>query len=287
MANNMERNRRSTFNNTELTDIGVQFLGSYRYLRPMPALIPHEHGAATEICYLEKGSQTYSVGGHDYRINGGEVFISFPRELHSTGESNQSRGCLYWVQVDADCRKLFGLPEDDAELVSECIRSLNARTFKVSDETGRLLISAYGDIASGSPLRFISARSKLVLFIFGLVTDMAAYGLDGDMSAEIKRCLAEIDEGARGELTTTALAASLNYSESYFKQKFKREVGIPPREYILRRKIELSKPELLDLANTVTDTALEFGFSSSQHYSRVFRDVTGMSPSEFIRSEVH
>ena len=283
MAFHMERNKRRTIESAELAEIGVLYIGTYRYLRPMPSLSPHDHGPATEICYLEKGSQQYSVGGRDYNINGGEVFIAPPHEPHSTGQSNQARGCLYWLQLDAGCPRLLGLSPEDAELVGECIRSLNARTFKVSDETGRLLIAAFNDLASGSPLRFIGARCKLVLFIFGIVTDMAAYKSDDDISVEIKRCLDEIEEGIRGEQTTSELAASLNYSESYFKQKFKREVGIPPREYILRRKIELSKPSLLIAGRTITETALEFGFSSSQHYSRVFRDITGMSPSEFIR----
>ena len=280
----MERNKRLILESPELAAIGVPIIGNYRYLRPIPGLMEHDHGSATEICYLEKGSQTYSVGSRDYRIDGGEVFVTFPYERHSTGESNQTRGCLYWVQLDASCPRLLGLPPDDAELVGECIRSLNARTFKASGETGRLLMSAFGDIASGSPLRLVAARCKLVLFVFGLVTDMAAYGRGDGMSAEIRRALVCIDEGARGELSAGVLAASLNYSESYFKQKFKREVGVPPREYILRRKIELSKPALLDPERTVTDAALEFGFSSSQHYSRVFRDVTGMTPSEFIRN---
>ncbi len=279
----MERNKWQTFELPELAEIGVPYIGSYRFLRPLPGLIEHDHGPATEICYLEKGSQTYSVGGHDYTIGGGEVFITFPHEPHSTGKANQSRGCLYWVQFDPSCKRLLGLPPDDAEMVAECLRSIVARTFKISAETGRLLVSAFGDIASGSPIRFIEARCKLVLFIFGLVTDMAAYDRGDALSPEIRRALVLIDNGIHGELSAASLASSLNYSESYFKQKFKREVGIPPREYILRRKVELSKKSLLDPANTVTDTALEFGFSSCQHYSRVFRDITGMSPSEFIR----
>ena len=54
-------------------------------------------------------------------------------------------------------------------------------------------------------------------------------------------------------------------------------------EYILNKRIELSL-ELLK-TRTITETAFLLCFSSSQHFSRAFKDRTNMTPREYILSQ--
>ena len=75
--------------------------------------------------------------------------------------------------------------------------------------------------------------------------------------------------------------ALVNLSESRFKQKFKQATGIPPAEFTVREKIRESQTLLKDPARTVTSIAMELGFSSSQHFSVLFRKYTGLSPVQY------
>ena len=77
------------------------------------------------------------------------------------------------------------------------------------------------------------------------------------------------------------MAALVNLSESRFKQKFKQATGIPPAEFTVREKIRESQTLLKDPARTVTSIAMELGFSSSQHFSVLFRKYTGLSPIQY------
>ena len=70
-------------------------------------------------------------------------------------------------------------------------------------------------------------------------------------------------------------------SVSRFKQKFKYHVGVPPYEYMVRKKIELSQDMLRYTDMLVTEIAVELNFSSSQHFSKVFKKFTCMTPGEY------
>ncbi|MGB8353022.1 MAG: AraC family ligand binding domain-containing protein, partial [Chthoniobacteraceae bacterium] len=65
----------------------VIMLGRYNYSRARDGLVAHSHPGCLEICYLAKGTQLYRVGGHEYVLTGGDVFVTFPDEQHGTGES--------------------------------------------------------------------------------------------------------------------------------------------------------------------------------------------------------
>ena len=71
----------------------------------------------------------------------------------------------------------------------------------------------------------------------------------------------------------------INFSLSHFKCKFKKEIGIPPGKYILRRKIYDSMSMLPD--KSLTYIAYEYSFSSPQHYSKIFKIITGLTPKEY------
>ena len=74
------------------------------------------------------------------------------------------------------------------------------------------------------------------------------------------------------------MAEVAGLSVSHFKARFRRETGLPPREFILREKIRLAREALGKGHGTVTDIAFELGFSSSQYFATVFKRYTGQSP---------
>ncbi|MCG3147095.1 MAG: Virulence regulon transcriptional activator VirF [Verrucomicrobiae bacterium] len=79
------------------------------------------------------------------------------------------------------------------------------------------------------------------------------------------------------------LARVAGVSPTHLAELFTRDVGIPPRQYLLQVRIERAKEYLTQKLVPITTLALELGFSSSQHFAAAFRRLTGKSPREHVR----
>ncbi len=60
---------------------------------------------------------------------------------------------------------------------------------------------------------------------------------------------------------------------------------MPPHRYLLTRRIERAKALLRDTDLPITDIAFQTGWNSLGTFGRVFRDVTGKSPSKLREQE--
>jgi len=81
-------------------------------------------------------------------------------------------------------------------------------------------------------------------------------------------------------LSNASLAAASSISEVYFRRLFKARYGVTPKQYILSLRISMAK-ELLSSGGSVSSVAEKCGFSGVYQFSRCFREITGISPSEY------
>ncbi len=83
------------------------------------------------------------------------------------------------------------------------------------------------------------------------------------------------------DLSVSQLAKLSGMSEKYFSNLFLSCYGETPKKYIINRRIELSKAMLSSTGNSISDISEIAGFSSVYYFSRLFRKVTGRTPSEY------
>lgn len=76
-------------------------------------------------------------------------------------------------------------------------------------------------------------------------------------------------------------AQQLNISETYLNKCIKKATGKPPKQWINEICVQHSQILLRDLGREIADVAYELNFHSLSHFSRVFKKVTQLSPSEF------
>lgn len=76
-------------------------------------------------------------------------------------------------------------------------------------------------------------------------------------------------------------AGSLNLSANYFGDLVKRETGKSAQEYIQMKLIHIAKEKVIDSSRSISEIAYELGFKYPQHFSRMFKNLVGMSPAEF------
>lgn len=92
-----------------------------------------------------------------------------------------------------------------------------------------------------------------------------------------------MEERLREELPVPALAARAGYSLHHFVRLFGGVVGMPPKEYVLRRKLSEAARELSGGRRSVTDTAFEYGFRDLETFTRAFRRELGTTPTAVRR----
>jgi len=91
-------------------------------------------------------------------------------------------------------------------------------------------------------------------------------------------------ESRIGDKTTIAeLAGLLDLSRFHFIRAFKKAVGMPPHQYMLRRRVERGQELLADQGLSVTEIAERTGFGGIAQFTRAFRQIVGTTPTTFRR----
>jgi len=76
-------------------------------------------------------------------------------------------------------------------------------------------------------------------------------------------------------------ANELNLSANYFGDLVKKETGKTAQEYIQSKVIDVAKERIFDQRKTVNQLACELGFKYPQHFTRLFKQRVGQSPTEY------
>ncbi len=80
------------------------------------------------------------------------------------------------------------------------------------------------------------------------------------------------------------MARTVGLSSSHFSRVFKKVVGEPPHQFLLRYRIERAIDMLVDPARPLLDIALACGFSDQPHFTRVFKQHNGQTPRQWRRN---
>lgn len=82
------------------------------------------------------------------------------------------------------------------------------------------------------------------------------------------------------KLSIESIAKMAYVSKSNFFRMFKDELGTSPNEFILRERISKAK-ELLKSRNSIKETAFQTGFSDTNYFTRVFKQLVGVTPKSY------
>lgn len=266
----------------------ARVLGRYRYQQSHQPLPPHRHRGMLEICFLQRGRQSYWVGGELHEIAGGDIFVTFPNELHSTGPDPEDRGILYWLilALPRAGDRFLGESGQGGRALLEKLRNLHRRRFRAAKSSQRLLEGMFRAAADARlPFDALRLRTLLVQFLISVI-DAAEVAATPAPSPPIARVLAHIEKDFANLHIVEELAGVARLSVSRFKARFRAETGFPPAEYLIRAKITWARNLLQEGTTSVTDVAYNAGFSSSQHFATVFKRYTGQRPRDVLRRNI-
>jgi AraC family transcriptional regulator len=100
----------------------------------------------------------------------------------------------------------------------------------------------------------------------------------------ILRVMLHIEEHLDGDLSLEAMARLSCFSPYHFHRIFREVAGEPLGRYVRRLRLERSAGRLKQTDRSVLDIALEAGFEAHESFTRVFREMFGVSPSAYRKS---
>jgi AraC-like DNA-binding protein len=102
-----------------------------------------------------------------------------------------------------------------------------------------------------------------------------------ELNRRMLRARDAIDRTYSEPLDISHLAQVASVSEAHFIRTFKSTFGETPHRYLQRRRVERAMFLLRESDRSVTDICLDVGFGSLGTFSRTFRNIVQVTPSEY------
>lgn len=93
----------------------------------------------------------------------------------------------------------------------------------------------------------------------------------------------QLDDRCHEEVRIADVAQAAGVHPVHLARVFRRHLGCTPGEYLRRRRLERSRTLLRETQRSLTDVALDSGFSDQSHFARAFKSETGRTPGDFRR----
>jgi AraC family transcriptional regulator len=100
----------------------------------------------------------------------------------------------------------------------------------------------------------------------------------------LRRCVEFIEAHLEGNLRLSDLAQEARVSTSHLIRSFRQSTGKTPYQFLLHQRIERARSLMSDHRTPLTEVAVASGFADQHHLARVFRRVTGVTPTDYRRS---
>jgi transcriptional regulator GlxA family with amidase domain len=112
----------------------------------------------------------------------------------------------------------------------------------------------------------------------------STYAKGGLAGWRLRKALELLESSSRGQPSLPEIAQSIGLHPTSFCRAFRQSTGLSPHRYLLVYRVNRAKDMMKDHALTLTQIALDCGFSSSSQFSSVFSRIVGFPPRTYRRS---
>ncbi len=263
-------------------------LGYVKLLSSAGRLDEHIHIDSYEIVYMFKGVQYYRIDGEDYYISSGNMVISPPGVVHSTGYKPESKSSFYYLTINIDALPdVLVTDEKESETFRKEISKLAANKNKVfgitvPKEMERLFknlieLHKLKDTDYFVRTHIRNTISEIILMTLESAREKTQISAADTMDDVIEYIDIHIEE----KISVETLALIKNFSKTAFQEKFKLYMGMPVYEYVMRLKIEMAMILLESESIDKKHIWERLSFSSEPYFITVFKKYTGLTPTQY------
>ena len=211
----------------------------------------------------------------DSRVKPHGWMLAFrPEQLNGTGLGRDFYMFNFFEYKVAEALELF---DSERRVIINCFNNIYTELQAPDDElTSHMLRLGIGQLLTCCR-RFYDRQFD--------TKDLHSSDLGKRLDKMVDEYLSEGSKKLRtqGPPTVAWCAEQFHLTPSYFGDIVRREMGITPQAFLQTKLIDRAKSLLASQELTINEIAEELGFSYPNHFARLFRQKTGMSPSAFRR----
>jgi AraC family transcriptional regulator len=118
----------------------------------------------------------------------------------------------------------------------------------------------------------------------GALSNAETHARGGLPAWQMRRVFTHVETNLCRRVPVRELARLLGLSASHFCRAFKCTLGVSPRDYVLRRRIELAQGLMLTTSDPLSSIAVTCGMSDQSHFTRSFHRIVGVTPYAWRRT---
>lgn len=230
---------------------------------------PYDYQEGTVVCFAPGQSTEIITTSPKTQINAYGILFH-PDLLAGTALGKNIKRYSFF---DYEANEALHLSEEERNVILDCLKIIGTELRHDVDRYSRRLLVNYIELLLNYCTRFYErqftmrtkANSDILIRFERLLDD---YFADGRARRE-------------GLPTVRYCAGELCLSPNYFGDLVKRETGRTAQEYIQLKLLDVAKELMLDPSRTIGEVAYELGFQYPQHFTRMFKKLTGQTPNAF------
>lgn len=244
-----------------------------------------------EFVYIDSGFSLHSYNGKTTVLTAGDLFAIFPGNVHSYTRAYHTDlyNCLFYLEELGSLKnEIIDLPGIDWERKNNRLPiihvDLNERRELVS--ILERMRTERNEKNIGWELKMKALLTELLITYSRLVSEAGSKGFDENAdkrgySGYIYSVLNFVEEHYKEDIGSPEMAEAAGLSTDYLTKKFREVMAMTPSEYLRRFRVARSMDLLSESDMSVSEIAAECGFGDISVYSRIFKQVVGLSPAKF------
>jgi AraC-like DNA-binding protein len=233
-------------------------------------------------------------GRHTYDYQEGTLVFIAPGQvagINSNGETYQPKGYALVFHADLihgtslgkhiqdysffgyQSNEALHLSERERKIVLDCFSKIEYELERAIDQHSKKLIVSNIELFLNYCVRFYDRQF--------ITRDNPHKGILEKFENLLSSYYQHDMPQAMGLPSVAYCANELNLSANYFGDLIKKETGKTAQEYIQSKIIDVAKEKIFDQGKSVSEIAYELGFKYPQHFTRLFKQKTGMSPNQY------
>lgn len=232
-----------------------------------------------ELYYLESGQRYHLINDSMYLIEGGQFLLFEPYVLHhSCGDK------------DVPFSRLIVYFREDEILSNELNQALNGasgayRLQKAEAKQAYQLMNLI-NLEKQNPQQYSNEYCKSLLNMMLIILFRnKRQKLKQAQKNQITGIISYINANYMNDLSVNEIAAHFYISPFYLCREFKKYTNSTIVQYINKTRIINAQRLLYCSDDNITNISMNTGFSSVSHFGRVFKEVTGFTPTSWRKKE--
>jgi YesN/AraC family two-component response regulator len=149
------------------------------------------------------------------------------------------------------------------------------------------------DSAKFSNTHYVARDDKLVLLVSLILNELETnpespsleylffFLYDKLVESKVYKSIDYISKNYLNDIHISELASIEHYNENYYREWFKKQMGVGPTLYIQKLRIEKAKELLVTTCYSITEIAAQVGYNHSSSFNRVFNQHEELNPKEY------